>query len=191
MLGASSVVRGARCAWSVVRGARCAKTARFYSFCFQAFEHRISSAGGHFALWLAARQHFAADSVFAPDNSLNIKGVLALAPAPDLAHLHEKAVCGHVIDKLMGGSPQQQAERYAIASASELLPIGIPQILVIGSKDTAWAPVGQRYYKQAKAMSDKITVVNAPASGHFEMINPDTTSWQLVLDAARALLSQP
>lgn len=146
------------------------------------------SAGGHFSLWLAARNNFDQHSRFSPDTALNIKGVLGLAPAPDLAHLHEKAVCGHVIDKLMGGSPEQRPERYAIASASELVPIGIPQLLVIGSHDKAWKEVGERYYQQALATQDKVEIIEATESGHFEMIDPDSSTWPAVLNAAKQLL---
>ena len=78
------------------------------------------SAGGHFALWLAARNQFSDKALFAATEHVQLKGVLALAPAPDLAYLHEKAVCGNVIDKLMGGSPEEFPERYAIGSV--LLP---------------------------------------------------------------------
>ena len=58
--------------------------------------------------------------------------VLGLAPAPDLAHLHEKDVCGGVIEKLLGGSPASQPERYEMGSQMSLVPLGVPQILIIG-----------------------------------------------------------
>ena len=146
------------------------------------------SAGGHLALWLAARPQFPADSIFAVKQDSTLKGVLALAPAPDLALLHEQGVCDAVIDKLMGGSPEQRPERYAMASATELVPLSLPQLLVIGKHDKHWRPVGERYYNAAKAAEDNVRIVMAEESGHFEMMDPDSSSWKSVRDAAFELL---
>ena len=70
------------------------------------------SAGGHLALWAAARSRLPAEAPVASTDPLAVRGVLALAPAADLESLHEQQVCGHVIDKLMGGSPEEFPERY-------------------------------------------------------------------------------
>jgi acetyl esterase/lipase len=149
------------------------------------------SAGGHLALWLAARSGFPDNTVFSNPDSLPLKGVLALAPAPDLGFLHEKGVCGDVVDKLMGGSPQDVPERYALGSITELVPLRLPQSLVIGFHDEAWGEVGRRYFDAAKSAGDEVDLINAPESGHFEMIDPDSSTWPLVLEAARKLLGLP
>ncbi len=147
------------------------------------------SAGGHLALWLAARSQFADKANFSSSHAVKIKGVLALAPAADLAFLHKEGVCGNVVDKLMGGSPQQFPQRYALGSATELVPIAIPQVIVVGAYDHSWRPVGLRYYHAAKAANDDVRLIEAPESGHFEMINPGSSTWPLVRDAAYALLA--
>ncbi len=147
------------------------------------------SAGGHLALWLGARHKFKKNSQFARTEPVHLQGILALAAAPDLAMLHEKNVCDGVIDKLMGGSPQAQAERYALGSASELVPLGIAQLLVIGDLDKNWRAVGEQYYATALAAGDDVTIVRAQESGHFEMIDPDSRSWKLVRDSAFKLLN--
>jgi acetyl esterase/lipase len=147
------------------------------------------SAGGHLALWLAARNRFDSGTPFAPEAApVALKGVLALAPAADLAYLHEQEVCGSVIDKLMGGSPAEHPGRYALTSATELVPLGLPQSLVIGKFDSNWALVGRRYIVAAKGSGDTVEVLEAEASGHFEMIDPDSTTWPQVRDAAFKLL---
>ena len=97
-------------------------------------------------------------------------------------------MCGGVIDKLMGGSPTEHPNRYALTSGTELLPLSIPQRLVIGAHDSNWAEVGWRYFRAAEAVGDSVEVIEASASGHFEMIDPDSTSWPLVRDAAFELL---
>jgi acetyl esterase/lipase len=146
------------------------------------------SAGGHLALWLAARGQFKDHPAFLSANPVQLKGVLALAPAPDLTLLHETGVCDNVIDKLMGGSPQDFSDRYAIGSATELVPIDLPQLLVIGRYDSNWGEVGRRHFEAAKAANDDIQLIDAAESGHFEMIDPDSSTWPLVLDAAFQLL---
>ncbi len=146
------------------------------------------SAGGHLALWLAARGRLSKDQPLYESNPIKLRGVLALAPAPDLAFLHQEQVCGHVIDGLMGGSPEAFPERYAAGSPVELVPLAVPQLLVIGQLDRNWAPVGRRYFESAKSKGADIRVIEAPESGHFEMIDPSTSTWPLIRDAARELV---
>jgi acetyl esterase/lipase len=136
------------------------------------------SAGGHLALWLAGRK-----AEFVREDSIRPSAVVGLAPAPDLAYLHERKVCGHVIDSLMGGSPEARPERYRLGSVTELVPLRVPQVLVVGKYDVSWAPVGRRYYDQSLGAGDDVRLVEAPGSGHFEMIDPDSTTWPLVRDA--------
>ena len=146
------------------------------------------SAGGHLALWLAARSRLSKDQPLYGSDPITLRGVLALAPAPDLAFLHQEQVCGHVIDGLMGGSPEAFPERYAAGSPVELVPLGVPQLVVIGQHDRAWAPVGRRYLEAAKSEGADVKVIEAPESGHFEMIDPSSSTWPLVRDAARELV---
>lgn len=146
------------------------------------------SAGGQLALWLAARGQYAASPLFHSPRPVSLQGVLALAPAPDLARLHEAGVCGNVIAKLMGGAPNDYPKRYKTSSPPELLPLGLPQIIITGVHDHAWQQLGVDYAALARQAGDRLQLINAPESGHFEMIDPDSTSWPLVLRAARELL---
>lgn len=146
------------------------------------------SAGGHLALWTAARSQLSANSELAAENPLAVRGVLALAPAADLGLLHEEQVCGHVIDKLMGGSPADVPDRYRDGDTARLGPDDVPQILIIGKYDDNWAPAGLSYFAAAMKRGDDVQNLEAPESGHFDMIDPDSTTWPLVLNAARDLL---
>ena len=146
------------------------------------------SAGGHLALWLGARGRFNEKSLLSSSMEIQLQGIFALAPAADLAYLHEQKVCGHVVDKLMGGSPQKFPERYAQVSATELVPIGLPQLLIIGEHDKKWRPVGERYYQAAEIAGDEVRMIIAAESGHFEMMDPDSSSWPLVLKGLHELM---
>jgi len=139
------------------------------------------SAGGHLAIWLANRpSQWSAD--------LKPTAVLALAPVADLTWLHQQQVCGNVIDKLMGGSPEQYPERYMEGSGTNRLPLPIPQTIVIGEYDENWGPVGHMYVEQAIQKGNSPLVINANESGHFEMIDPDSSTWPLVLKATQQAL---
>ena len=131
------------------------------------------SAGGAFALWLAARSKIPPSSELYVKDPLRVRSVVALAPAPDLEQLHQSGVCGNVIDKLMGGSPATRADRYAAASLTQLAPVNAPQTLLIGAKDATFGPVGRAYFARARAVGDSTTrLIELPESGHFEMIDP-------------------
>lgn len=144
------------------------------------------SAGGAFALWLAARAKIPSSSELYVKDPLRVRAVFALAPAPDLEQLHQSGVCGNVIDKLMGGSPSARADRYAAASAMQLAPIGVRQTLVIGAKDASWGPAGRAYFARTRAVGDSaVRLIELPESGHFEMIDPRSSSWAAVYAALK------
>lgn len=66
----------------------------------------------------------------------------------------------------------------------QLAPVPAPQTLVVGALDATWGPVGRAYYRRALEVGDgAVTLVEAPNSGHFEMIVPGTSTWPLVIQA--------
>jgi acetyl esterase/lipase len=147
------------------------------------------SAGGHFALWLAARGALPASSPLYAADPLPVRGVLALAPAPDLEGLHAAGVCGNVIDRLMGGSPAAVPERYAQASLMQLAPIPVPTEVVMGAEDGAWRPVGEAYLQRAAERGDRrVHTVMVPGAGHFDVVAPFAPAWREVMAGVRALL---
>ena len=148
------------------------------------------SAGGQFALWLAARRKIPPSSELYVANPLAVRGVFGLAPAPDLEGLQASGVCGTVIDKLMGGSPADHADRYAAASPMRLAPVGVPEVLIVGAHDQTWGPIGRAYFARARAAGDtSVTLIEAPESGHFELIAPKTTTWPIVIRALKAMFA--
>ncbi|MDH4107186.1 MAG: alpha/beta hydrolase [Gammaproteobacteria bacterium] len=141
------------------------------------------SAGGHLALWFADRP-----GEMRQRDSIRPRGVLALAPAPDLEYLQATGAYDRVVDRLMGGSPREFPERYAAGSGMRRIPVSTPQVVIVGRYDTFWRPIGLRYVEAALAAGAPLELIDAPESGHFELIDPDASDWRLVLDAARRLL---
>jgi acetyl esterase/lipase len=145
------------------------------------------SAGANYAIWAAARPGIDPTSDVYLADPLPITGVLGLAPAATLGELQSTGVCGGVIDGLLGGSAEDFPDRYDAVSPMRLMPSGVPQRLVIGALD-GWAPAGQAYYDAAIADGGSdVTRVEAPESGHFEMIAPTSSTWPIVLEELRRL----
>ena len=147
------------------------------------------SAGGQLALWAGARAKIPADhDLYLPD-PLALAGVVALAPAAALTQLHRQGACDKVIDRLMHGSPAEYPDRYAYAEPARMAPIGTRHTVLMGVHDAEWTPFGEAYVTAARAIGDDmIDRVMAPESGHFEVINPTSTTWPLVLEAVRRYL---
>lgn len=146
------------------------------------------SAGGQLALWLAARGRIPTSSELYTAGPLPIHGVLALAPAPNLETLHSSGSCGPGVDGLMGGSPNVRPERYQVGSPMQLMPVDVPQRVVVGALDAQFGPSGRAYFQAAqRAGSSPVTLREAPESGHFEMVVPYTSTWPITLQELESL----
>jgi acetyl esterase/lipase len=149
------------------------------------------SAGGVFALWLAARHRIDPSSPLFVRNPLRLKGVLALAPVPDLVVAHEDKLCGSVLDQLAGGSPADVPKNYAAISPSQFAPLGLRQAIVVGALDRQFGKYGSAYATDRIAKGDTmVTLVTADSSGHFDMVAPTTNTWRLVMSSLRQLMQR-
>ncbi len=139
------------------------------------------SAGGHLALWLAARQRLPKQSLLYFSNPISLRGVVTLAGVPDLSKGVEQRVCDDSIERLMGGTPQALHERYQQASPSELLPLGVPQRLIHGARDSIVPlKLDEDYANAAQKRGDDAQVIVLPDDGHFELIVTETSAWDVV-----------
>jgi pimeloyl-ACP methyl ester carboxylesterase len=94
------------------------------------------SAGGHLAMWAAARSRVPKGSPLYVANPLPVRGVDAETYPVDMtAHVREyEGLCGDsVITTLLGGTPSTVPDRFAQASPMALLPLGVPQVIAIGT----------------------------------------------------------
>ncbi len=147
------------------------------------------SAGGHLALWLAGRKRVAAESPVHSADPLPLRGVVALAGVADLRDGWRRRLGGGVVRDLIGGPPEQYPERFDAASPSELLPLGVPQVLVHGTEDAAVpVEVSRRYHAAAKEKGDEVRLVELPGAGHFEVIDPKSGEWPKVVEAVSSLV---
>ena len=148
------------------------------------------SAGGHLALWLAARPRLAFDSPIATADPLALRGVVALAGIPDLVDAHHKEICRGAVPQLLGGTPEDVPNRYRDGSPSAYLPLGVPQHLIIGTRDQA-VPLAHNeiYVAAAREAGDGVQLTVLPDIGHFEIVTPGSAVWSTVEGAVLELLA--
>lgn len=147
------------------------------------------SAGGQLALWLAGRHGIPTDSPVAEADPLPLHGAVSLAGVLDLRRGFDLRLSDDVIRQLLGGSPAEYPDRYAATSPIELLPLGMPQVVVHGTEDEHVPyELSQRYYDAARAAGDVADLVTLPGAGHFEVVDPRSREWPQVAEAVRRLL---
>jgi acetyl esterase/lipase len=140
------------------------------------------SAGGHLALWLAARRNLPKTSPLFSDTPLPVRGVVPLAGITDLRRYREgPGGCNAAVERLLGGSPGKFPERYAQTSPIELLPLGVPTRLVQGSIDPiVFVEQAKRFATQASAKGDDAQIVQIDGAGHFDVIAPFAPAWSTI-----------
>ena len=143
------------------------------------------SAGGHLALWDAARPRLAKASPLAGGDPLPITGVVTLAGIDDLEAYRSSGpdACGGpaTIDQLIGAGQRGTADLYADTSPPALLPIGVRQAIISGDLDPIVPePFGRDYAAKARAAGDAVQVIDIPGAGHFELIDPNAAAWKTI-----------
>lgn len=123
------------------------------------------SAGGQLALWAAKRARLP---------------VLALAPVSD------------VRDAVARRGPESAPARFMApehfpdGSPLELLPLGVPQIVLHGTADDSVPyEMSERYVEAAGGEAELVTLEGA---GHFELIDPQAHAFAKTVVAAKRLL---
>lgn len=145
------------------------------------------SAGGHLALWAAARSILPEGSPWHSAGPV-ASGVVALAAVSDLTGCAEQNLGGGAAQALIGGGPGEWPERYVVADPFLLVPGPVPVRLVHGQVDDIVPCLMSVEYagRVAGAGGDAWCEV-LPGCGHFEVIDPLSVAWPQVLAAFRAV----
>lgn len=148
------------------------------------------SAGGHLAMWLAARNRLPIDSPLYRNNPLPIRATVGIAAIADLqvGKTMSAHACGaDTIDLLIDSRTRKNA--FADTSVSALLPLGIPQTLISGVYDAIVAPAqAHRYRERAKEKGEAVELLTLDNAGHFELIAPWTPAGRQVADKLLATM---
>jgi acetyl esterase/lipase len=147
------------------------------------------SAGGHLALWSAGRHRIPeGDPLYIPD-PLPVRAAVSLAGAVDLGLASRMRLSNGATEELMGGSPEDMPERYATASPGHLLPLGVKQVLIHGTRDPDVPyEISQFYVERAQSLGDDATLISLKGAGHFEVIDPASKEFGRVRGAVLSCL---
>ena len=149
------------------------------------------SAGGQLALWAGGRRRVPSDSPIYEANPLPLRGVVSLAGIADMRVYAERGPQGCAAGGLlvMGGTAAQEPAHYAAASPVELLPLGLPQVLVWGEEDNI---VPERlfevYEASARKAGDAVEVIRISQIGHHELCDPNPPAFPKITGALKRLL---
>ncbi|MGK5498987.1 alpha/beta hydrolase [Streptomyces sp. URMC 125] len=120
------------------------------------------SAGGHLALWAAAR-------------GLVAGTVVAVAPVADLARAHELRLSGGAVAGLLGGA-DRVADRLPETDPMLLPPpeeAGVRTVLLHGTEDADVPVELSRRYAAARGAR----LVELPGTGHYAAVTPGTAAF--------------
>ena len=124
------------------------------------------SAGGQLALWAAAQR----------DGRVRLRRVVAQAAPCDIS----AAGAAH---ELLGGTPEEVPERYAKANPIQLVPIGVPILLVHGDDDeTVTVRRSRDFAEAARGAGDDVTLVEPEPGGHRTHIDPRSAAWRVAAE---------
>lgn len=124
------------------------------------------SAGGHLALWAAAKNR-PSFAVTGP-RRVRLRGAAGLAPVADLTQAHALHSGRDAVATFLGGTPESHPARYAAADPHRLLPLGTHQLLLHGTADDV-LPVAltSNYAAAARAAGDEVEFVELADADHF------------------------
>lgn len=151
------------------------------------------SAGGHLALWLAARSGMPADATLPRTAAVTPALVVALAGIPDLARYAQgDSSCQVVTPRLMGGMPDAVADRYAQASPQRLPAPSSPVVLIQGTEDRI-VPLEQTraYAAHVETGGGDVRIEWVQGAGHFDLIHPRTAAFARLQAVLAPLLAAP
>jgi len=146
------------------------------------------SAGGHLALWAAARAKLPKTSPLWRADPLKIGAVVSLGGIGDLegqADIFAGACGPEPIPRIIGLADRKNA--YADTSPAALLPSGAPITMISGDLDHVMPPpTGRAYAERVRKAGDAAEAVAIPGASHFDLVIPTTPAWKTVVAPAVA-----
>ncbi|MGA5166287.1 MULTISPECIES: alpha/beta hydrolase family protein [Streptomyces] len=140
------------------------------------------SAGGHLALWAAARHVLPTGARWRLDAPPPLRGVVALAPIAHFERAVELDVCTGAVRQLLGGDAAFES-RAGYADPAVLLPTGIATAVVQGREDTVVPPaVAEAYVDAAAKAGEMVGLTLLDGVGHFPLIDPAADACAVVAE---------
>lgn len=132
------------------------------------------SAGGQLALYAGSRLKLPAVSIA---GIVDLRAYAAGGP--------KDCVDGEL--QALGGSPAVQPDRYAKVSPAEMLPLGIPHVLIWGEADTI---VPESLFRDYERRAAPVEILRVPGAGHHDLCAPSGAAWHALLRALSRLIQR-
>jgi acetyl esterase/lipase len=150
------------------------------------------SAGGHLALWAAARDRLPAASPLYSARPFMPRSVISLAGIGDLEAFARfvPVLCGPgIIEKLVPAT--SSADAYAEISPAALPPPSGQVVMISGILDRLVPPYAAHDYARAMRRKQATSTerIDIPGAGHFDLVTPGTRAWAEVRSRIEAALS--
>lgn len=133
------------------------------------------SAGGHLALLSCLR------------TGLPVRAAVSLSGVVDLAEIARLGDDNGVIERMLGGRPEELPEVWREGSPRAHLPLGFRYVLACGTADVHWGP-NELMAGEAIAAGDDIELLPLAGAGHFELVDPVAREWAVIREKVHALL---
>jgi acetyl esterase/lipase len=152
-----------------------------------AFGH---SAGGHLALWLAARNRIEAGGPLAAEHPLPLAAVVSSGGLPDLQAVRAGGYCGEgSVERLVGSASVGRPDIFADTSPAALGAGADREVLISGDQDPISPPaLAKAYLAKMKARGARISAVTVSGAGHVELISPGSAAWAATVRTIERLL---
>lgn len=137
------------------------------------------SAGGHLAVWLLHRPQ-----------AQGVLGAVSLAGCVDLRMVGRLGLDDGAVDDLFGDGSWEQEEHLG-ADPMDLGPTPVPVHLLHGRDDTLVPlAVSESWMTRCGTVGrDSLTVLDG--AGHFDLIDPDSWAWPMVLQRLSVVTGAP
>jgi acetyl esterase/lipase len=139
------------------------------------------SAGGQLAVWAASR---------AEPGAFPVRGAVSLAGILDMARYGAASgSCNASVYRLLGGSAQEQPERYKAVDPILRTPVKVPVRIVHGEEDTT-VPIDQSraFVEKSRTVGGLAELEAVPGAAHFDVVAPQGDAWLAVRRALRAIV---
>jgi acetyl esterase/lipase len=153
------------------------------------------SAGGQLVLWAAGRYKLPPGN---PGSAPRVRLIAAVSQAGVVDMTRAHAIAPHgAVDALMGGSPADVGDRYAIGDPIRQVPLDLPVLLVHGTDDaTVSVERSRAYAAAARAAGGSVDLVEIPGEpgrhrGHIDPRGPAFAAAASWLDRILAAAPAP
>lgn len=143
------------------------------------------SAGAQLAAWIVHRRGLDSAKLVQPAAAVLLAGVV------DLAECARRGLgeSRNPVASFLGAHPDERPERYAAASPIANVPLGVPQVVVQGLRDSPdFVDMNRAYVAAARVAGDRVSYHEPAGADHFTVIAPASDAWRATVDALEQVL---